>query len=112
MTVNAIVSGPVSGATIDAGALNTGGRSTLPTWSVTTREPWSALVAVNVTVYVPESANVGVQASVPDVAPSAAVNGGAPPGGIGETAAVRLAIASPSASAALTASENGAPSVS
>ena len=40
------------------------------------------------------------------------MNTAAPPGGAGETFASRLASASPSGSDAVTASENGAPSVS
>src|SRR5262249_29559618 len=111
-TVNGITPGPESGATIEAGPVIPGARSTFATCSVTVREPGTAFAAVNVAVYVPESANVGVHASVPDAAPGAAVNIGAPPGGAGERLATRLATGSPAGSAAVTESENGAPSPS
>jgi hypothetical protein len=57
-----------------AGAVTTGARSPLVTESVVAAEPESAFAAVNVSVYVPTWALVGVHEKVPDVLPAPAVN--------------------------------------
>src|SRR5262245_52341626 len=75
--------------------------------------PASALVAVNVTAYGAgrPSLDVGVQVSVPDVRLGAAVNTALCPAGSAPSAAVNDAIASPSGSLTVTASDNCWPSV-
>src|SRR5687767_9587159 len=81
-----------------AGATTTGARSTLVTVIVVDAEPLSAFEAVNVTLYVPDCAEVGVQLKVPEVFAAFFVN--VAPAGRG--AATRFVIASPSGSEAVT----------
>jgi hypothetical protein len=83
-----------------AGAVTDGARSPLVTVSVVAAEPERALAAVNVTVYVPTWALVGVHEKVPDVLPAPAVK--VLPVVAGEEAAVKDVIAWPSGSAAVT----------
>src|SRR5688572_18516626 len=77
-----------------AGATTTGARSTSPTVIVVVAEPERAFEAVNVTLYVPDCAAVGVHEKVPEVFAAFFVN--VAPAGRG--AATRFVIASPSGS--------------
>jgi len=80
------------------GAVTTGGKSQLRTVIAVAAVPDSAFDAVNVTLYVPGWAKVGVQLNVPDVFATLFVN--VAPNGSG--AAVRFVITSPSGSLAVT----------
>jgi hypothetical protein len=79
-----------------AGAVTTGARSTSPTVITVAAVPLKALLAVNVTVYVPSCVNDGVHSNVPDVFAASGVNV-AP---VGSGAPARLVIVSPSGSEA------------
>jgi hypothetical protein len=72
--------------------------------------PLRALLAVNVTVYVPVSPNAGVQLNVPDVFAAFTVNAALFPTGSPEMSAIKAVIVSPSGSAAATVNEISVPS--
>jgi hypothetical protein len=83
-----------------AGAVTTGARSPTDTVSVVVAEPESVFDAVNVSVYVPAWALLGVQLKVPLVLPAPAVN--VLPVVAGLLACVSEVIAWPSGSVAVT----------
>ena len=76
---------------------------------VVVAEPERALVAVKVTLYVPCCPAAGVQLNVPEVKVAFAEN--VPPAVMAVPVAVRLVIASPSGSDAVTVKLIGAPTV-
>ena len=90
-----------------AGAVTTGGESPAPTVMTVVAEPERAFVAVNVTLKLPVCVAVGVQLNVPDVLVAFAVNV-APEG---SPVAVRLVIAWPSGSEAVTVKVRSEPVV-
>ena len=87
-----------------AGAVTVGARSLLFTVIAVDAEPDSAFVAVNVAAYVPDCVNEGVQFSVPLVFPAPAVK--TAPTVTADPLAVNDVIAGPSASDAVTLTDN------